>query len=391
MAARLSSTLCIMVRKMINQSPIVIVLAFALAFLSTPGEVAAQDLGFGYVRRGEQIHFEGGGKTGIDSTRLDQPSRQNLDGFSRALGRTPGVCRALDGASFEPLSEEYSRDRNMVYYKWISPDRFLVVELPQADVASFKVINFAHAIDKNTIWYLDRPIRHSDPATVRLINNRIVKDSKHVYISGEPQLHLDAETFRHLGSAYYIDVNGVYWGSDLIAKADPSTFRVLGGSFVAVDETSVYRSGQHQPNLDARTCQLILHDPYGYQIVSDKNGVYLNSLRFLHADPNDFAMVDNLTGRGGKRVFLVDQLHGMPVTVYREEGRLVAETILYAKGTTNALALIKADLVGDEPTGITLSAPPGEARVARVPEWQIDVFQRPDLVKRMKQAGQLLK
>jgi hypothetical protein len=359
--------------------------------LSSLRDVDAEDLGFGYVRRGEQIHFEGGGTNASGTTRIDKPSRENVDGFSRALGRALRICRSVDAASFEPLSEEYARDKNMVYYKWISPGRFLVVELPQADAATFEPVNFAHAIDKSSIWYLDRPIQSSDPATAKLINNRIIKDAKRVYISGSPQLHLDAETFRHLGSAYYIDANGVYWGSDPIAKADVPTFRVLGDSFVAVDRSSVYRSGRRQPHLDAGTCRLVFHDAYGYQVVSDKNGVYLNGLRFLHADPDDFAMVDNLTGRGGKYVFLVDTWHSSPVTVYREGGRLVAETVLYAKGTTNALAIIKAEVIGDELEGITLSALPGEAVARKVPQWQIDIFRRADMVRRMNQAGKLLK
>ena len=156
---------------MIKWSPTIIVCAFTIALLSSSRDVVAEELGFGYHRRDQHIHFEGGGRTGTDSTLIDQPSRMNVDGFSRALGRKPSVCKALDAATFEPLSEEYSRDKDMVYYKWISPGRFLVVELPQADVASFKPINFAHAVDKTTIWYLDRPIPDSDPASAKGIRN----------------------------------------------------------------------------------------------------------------------------------------------------------------------------------------------------------------------------
>ena len=42
----------------------------------------------------------------------------------------------------------------------------------------------------------------------------------------------------------------------------------------------------------------------------------------MHADPKDFEIIDNLTGRNEKYVFLVDALHCTPVTVYREEERL---------------------------------------------------------------------
>ncbi len=372
-------------------SLIVVACASAIAFASSSRSVAAEDMGFGYVRRGDKIHFEGGGKTGIDSTRIDEPSKRNIFGFSHALGRQLSVCSSLDAASFKPWSEEYSRDKNRVYYKWISPGRFLVVELPEADVASFKPINFAHAIDKNAIWYLDRPIPQSDPTTANLIGDRIVKDAKRVYISGEPQPHLDAETFRDVGSAYHVDVNGVYWGGERIDAADLATFRVLGDSFVAVDRNSVYRSGQRQPHLDAGTCKLILHAPHGYQVVSDKNGVYVNNLKFLHASPDDFAMIDALTGRGGDYVFLVDTWHCTPVTLYREDRRLIAQTVLYEKESATALAILNAEVTGEGLKDITLSAPPGQAAAGEVPEWQIDVFQRDDMIARMRQAGELLK
>ena len=362
-----------------------------VVFATSCDDLAAQKLGFGYVRRGDHIHFEGGGKTGTFGTRIDQPSQYNINGFSRSLRKPLQLCMSPDAATFKALSEEYTRDKNAVYYKWISPSRFLVVALPQADVATFKAINFTHAIDKNTIWYMDRPIKGSDPATIKLIDNRIVKDSRRVYISGEAQGHLDAKTFRKAGSAYYIDANGVYWGSVPIDGADSKTFKVLGDSFVAVDRKSVYRSGQRQPHLDAATCKFIMSDPYGYQVVSDKNGVYLNNLRILHADPADFTMRDKLTATGGKYVFLIDTWHSTPVTVYKEKGRLIAETVLYQKGTSNSLAIIKAEVGAKTLNNTSLFPPPGKDAVGKVQGWQIEIFEREDMIKRMNKAAKLLK
>ena len=166
---------------------------------------------------------------------------------------------------------------------------------------------------------------------------------------------------------------------------------MLGDSFVAVDRSSVYRSGQLQSHLDAGTCKLILYDHYGYQVVSDKNGVYLNNLKFLHADPNDFAMIDKVTARGAQYVFLIDTWHCTPVTVYKENERLITSTVLYEKGTANALALITAEVAGQKLKNMTLLEPPGEAAARKVPDWQIDIFQRDDMIKRMKDAGNLLK
>ena len=47
----------------------------------------------------------------------------------------------------------------------------------------------------------------------------------------------------------------------------------------------------------SQSCRLILHDDYGYQVIADRHGVYLNGLRFIHADPDDFVMIDKLTGK----------------------------------------------------------------------------------------------
>jgi hypothetical protein len=351
----------------------------------------SEELGFGYTKRGEEIHFDNGRLQLMTSTRVDRPSPENVKGFSRALGRNITVSQTLDVASFEVLSEEYSRDKNRVFYKWISPGRFLLVELTEADVASFKPINFTYAVDKNSIWYQDRAIKESDPNTLTLISNRIVKDAKRVYISGEPQGHLDTKSFRHLGSAYFVDTNGVYWGNKPVVEADPNSFRVLGESFVAVDDQNVYRSGERQPHLDAGACKLILHDPYGYQVLSDKNGVYLNQFKFLHADPKDFKMIDNISARGGQYIFLVDRWHVTPVTVYKENDRLIASTVFYEKKTSVPLALVKAEVVGEKLKDVTLSPPPGETTVGAVPDWQLGIFQRADLVERMKKAGELLK
>ncbi len=367
---------------MSNQRSKFVICMFSLAATCFAQAGRAEDLGHGYSRDGDVIFFEG--------KRIDQEGVDDIQRFASAVGHKLTLCSKVDAASFEVLNEQYSKDKNKVYYKWVSPGRFWVVELPAADVASFKVINFAHAVDANAIWYLDLPIEGSNPSTVQLIADRIVKDAKSVYVSGQPQPHLDAETFQSVGSAYYSDTNGVYWGDKPIDGADAATFEVLGDSFIAVDQNMVYRSGQRLPHIDPGTCKFILHDPYGYQVISDKNGVYLNKLKFLHADPDDFEMIDERTGRGGKFVFLVDTYHSTPVTVYREGPRLVTETVLYEKGSTNPLAIVKADVSGDKLENIKFSPAPGKAVADPVPDWQISVFQRPNLVKRMRSADQLL-
>jgi hypothetical protein len=85
---------------MTKQSLTIICSAFAMGFLSWSVDVTAEDLGFGYVRRGERIHFEGGGTTGRKSTRIDEPSRENIDGFKNQRQAPIGRKTGKLGSSF---------------------------------------------------------------------------------------------------------------------------------------------------------------------------------------------------------------------------------------------------------------------------------------------------
>jgi hypothetical protein len=372
--------------------PSVVRLACCVAIVSVlaPGIQAQTPLGHGYTRDGEHIHFEGGGVTGLNGeTRIDAPSQENIDGFQRAMGRKLTLCTNLDAASFVPLSVEYSRDRDRVYYKWISPGRFLVIELPKADVASFEVLSGVFAKDANTVWYMDQPMARSDPASFVIVDHQMGKDRNHVYFSGQRVRHLHAPTFRHLASGYFADQNAVYWGVDAVRGADPATFEVLGNSFIGKDAESVFRSGQLLNGLDAATVKLILHDPYGYQIFSDRHGVYVNGLKFLHANPGNVVARDNLSAVGGRFLFVVDTYHSTPITVFREDGGLVVETVMYDPQSRKALGVVRANLTQNGMENTTVSPMPGGSDKPSVADWQIQVFERPDLVELLREKADL--
>ena len=343
-----------------------------------------EPIGHGYSRSGNLIYFEG--------KRIDRAGGSQIHKFSKSIGRLLTLCSNLDADSFEVLSEEYSKDKNMVYYKWISPGKFWVVEMPDADPGSFELLDMNLARDRNHVWTMDTPVSGADPATAEILHPHYVwKDQHKVYYQSRGISNADPQTFQHLGATYYKDANAVYWCDSAIEDADPDTFEVLGESFFGKDKNQVYRSGEPLPYLDPPSSKLLLHDDYGYQVLSDKNGVYLNRLKFLHADPNDFEMIDNLTGRGGDYVFLVDRSHSTPVTVYKEEGKLVASTMMYEKSTATPLAIVKAEVSGETLTNFQLSPPSDDSPATTVPDWQIVNFQRPDLVKRMKAAAKHLK
>ncbi|OUT53907.1 MAG: hypothetical protein CBB71_23525 [Rhodopirellula sp. TMED11] len=355
---------------------------------------AEDNLGLGYVRRGDAIHFVGGEKnanTG-EGTRIDQPGKGVIFGFRRAMTRPVKLCAAPDAASFEVLSEEYTRDKNKVYYKWISPGRFLMIELPNADPMTFAVVGSNLARDKHQVWWYDIVIPDANPATLTIVREgSVYRDAERVWYQHQLIAGADAASFRHLGSGYYRDAEAIYWGPKPIAGVDLATFKVLGDSFMAVDKNLVYRSGQRLPNIDPETCQFILHDPYGYQIVSDKHGVYLNSQRFLHADPSSFEMIDNRVGKDENHAFLVDTYQCNPVTLYWDEDQLNVEKLVYEHGTNKPLAIIAAEVAGDKLEKVRILPPPGEATAKPVSEAQLQIFRRADLIQQMQAAGDMLK
>ena len=67
-------------------------------------------------------------------------------------------------------------------YKWISPGRFWVVELPNADPASFDVLGFNLARDQKRVWWFGAVLPGVDAATVELVRDGFVwKDANHVW------------------------------------------------------------------------------------------------------------------------------------------------------------------------------------------------------------------
>ncbi len=367
----------------------------AIVFLSTffsagCGTQDKEDLGFGYDRRGNHIYFTNTTSRNSVGTRIDNPPNAVLRTFESLLGSQLVPCKSLDAATFEALSEEYTRDKNKVYFKWISPGVFLVVELQGADPATFKPLNYKYAVDKNSIWFMDSAIPGSDPATATLLSDQIVQDKFRIYSNGEPSNHPNATSIRPVGSDYYVDDTNVYWGTEIVKGADPASFEVLANSFLARDKGAVYRNGLKLPNIDAESCKFIFDHPYGYQVFSDKNGVYVSGRKFLYADPADFKQVAKHLGKGNGKAFLVDESQHTPLTVYRNNGRLMVEGLLFDWKTNTPIALAKAEVISSGMKDIVLLPPPGGTETGEVKESIKKDFQRDFIVQEILKAAKWL-
>lgn len=362
-------------------------LAICAAPLRADEPPVERQLGHGYSRVGDTIRFAG--------KRIDQEGRHDIKKLAAFMRQELTLAHDVDAASFVALNERYSKDKRKVYKKIISPGRFWVVVLPGADPASFEALSGDLARDKQRVWWHGNRVA-ADAKTVKKLGGPYLwRDATRVWYQQRQIEGADAPSFRHLASAYAVDAKRAYWGTEPIEGARAGTFAVLGTSFVAVDGRRVYRSGQPLPGIDPASCRLILHAPYGYQVLADKRGVYLNGLRFLHADPGSFKMFDQVTGRcqreGAKPyAFLVDTYHSTPVTVHRAKGQLLAETVLYERKTGRPLATVSAPLTKGKLGKLTITAPPGAKQAEPVPDWQLRIFQRPDLAARLQRLAELL-
>ena len=246
-------------------------------------EAQAEVLGHGYSRQGDFIFF--------DKQRIDQAGKEDFDRFARDTNLKASLCTNVDAASFKALSEEYTKDKNKVYYKWISNEHFWVVELPLADAQSFEVISANLARDAKSVWWYGEPLPGVDPKTVELVNPGFVwKDAKSVWYQREKISGADAKTFRHLEQAFYRDVNRAYWSMTPLDGADLDTFRTFGDdSPYAADRRSVWKGDTRITGFDAPTFQAIHQS-----VIKDKNGVYAGEHLIQNADSKSFLKVADL-------------------------------------------------------------------------------------------------
>lgn len=247
-----------------------------------PGQGEA--LGFGYTRKGDFIYYNG--------RRIDQAGKETLAQASFRLGRVLKLAQDVDAASFKVLSDEYTKDKNKVYYKWDSPDgQFWVDELRQAEAMSFEVIGFNLAKDNKHVWWYGSHMPGVDPKTVELVRDGFVwKDAMNVWYQHEQIPGADPQTFRHLEQAFYADKNHVYWSGTRLNGANPVLFRTFGDeSPYGADLNCVWRGTDQIFDVDAPSFVTVHESVY-----LDKNGVYAGGNLLDKADPKTFRKLANV-------------------------------------------------------------------------------------------------
>lgn len=183
-----------------------------------------ENLGEGYSRKGEFIYYKG--------KRIDKSGANDISEFAVIARRKLTLCSNVDAASFEVLSQDYTKDKNKVYYKWISGSRFWVVEVPGADSETFEVLGLSLARDKNHVYIEEAIVQGADSNRVKSIfGSRIWLDTHNVWNDRRKIEEADPETFERIGKSefgYYRDSKRVYsyFGRlKVVEGADPKTFK----------------------------------------------------------------------------------------------------------------------------------------------------------------------
>lgn len=187
--------------------------------------MSGDSLGHGYSRRGEYIVYKG--------RRIDKAGAGNIQKFATIVGHELTLCSNVDAESFKVFSEEYTADKNKVYYKWISGRAFWIVQLPKADPQSFRAVGPGLACDNTYVWVEDTIVHGADPENAEsLFGSRVWMDRSNVWSGRRKFPSADRQSFEKIsesGFGFYKDKNKVfkYYGSlKILEGADPATFTI---------------------------------------------------------------------------------------------------------------------------------------------------------------------
>ncbi len=221
--------------------------------------------------------------------------------------------KGADLYSFEPLEENYSKDKNYVYL-WARM-------IEGADPASFKMMqeDRDYGKDKNGIYYEGVEIKGADPSTFQLLKKMKFKgkdvygtyyaiDSHFVYHHGQKIEGSDSKTFELINERDGRDKNGFYLEGKKVDGVDAASVQILSDDY-SKDANAVYFTGfgdwRKKTEIDLTTFKIV--DEYH---VKDKNFVYYRDRRIEGADPTTFIIVNDL-GKDKNGVYYKDfKLYG---------------------------------------------------------------------------------
>jgi hypothetical protein len=188
--------------------------------------------------------------------------------------RDAATFRAPSGNEVTPPS--YTIDKNGVYFHekpifGADPQTFTLYKpTPRSDSYGGEMSDdkrYAH--DNTAVYYEDKEVLSADPETFHPILptgsiDEYGSDASHVFYLGQEVVGADPKTFVPLTyqvkegcrpGPYGKDATGVYYGTHLVVGADPMTFKVdeYGSGPYGRDTNHVFENGVLRPELDPKT------------------------------------------------------------------------------------------------------------------------------------------
>lgn len=178
--------------------------------------------------------------------------------------------RNADAGSFVAIDDHYAKDRARVYYadtyrdgkEYFTVRHARIVEVKDADPATFKVMRLGYARDARGIYYEGVRFAVRDPATFELVDYGFARDRIAAYYhqweipGSEPSslLPIDTHYAKDAQRVYYADLvtrDGRTQARIVaIAGADPATFQRLDTTTDqadAEDARATYKRGVRTP------------------------------------------------------------------------------------------------------------------------------------------------
>jgi hypothetical protein len=201
------------------------------AFPGKAFEIAADAASFKvfdttYAKDRSNAYFDGHPIPGADATSFDVLDRS---GFAKDRNHVYQLDRPIsdDPGHFELIDGGLSKDTAAVYWT----DGSVLSD----DPAHFAIVStndhYLYTKGSRTIHVNGNPIPDADPATFHVLQGAYAQDAQHVFYFSDPIQDADAATFRALEGPYASDSRRVYWMGKPIDSADPATFRVSNAAF----------------------------------------------------------------------------------------------------------------------------------------------------------------
>lgn len=192
----------------------------------------------------------------------------------------------VDVDTYETLTFGYAKDRNTAYFM----GRPLLGMTGDAEVLGHEFITDGSRVyyentllpleakrislikkdiikDNKKVFRLDRQIEAADAETYKLVNHWFERDKYRYYHWGNP-IPLDIQSAEVIDDSYVKDQERIYYFDFLIANADVSSFEPLEGNF-SKDNFRVYFKGKPLIGVDAASFEIT-----GFNQSQDKNSIY---------------------------------------------------------------------------------------------------------------------